>query len=68
MLDGSQLRILRRRHGWTQQVLAEAVGVYQPYISKLELGKHSEVSTHRLAALAAALGVPMERLVRKGRT
>lgn len=67
MLDRHQLRTLRRQRRLTQQTLAEAIGVYQPDISNLERGVHTDVSTARLAALAQALGVPMEWLVQEGR-
>lgn len=63
MLDRQQLRTLRHKRRLTQQRLAEAIGVYQPDISNLERGVHTDVSTARLAALAAALGVRMEQLV-----
>lgn len=67
MLNRHALRTLRRTRRLTQQALAEAIGVYQPDISNLERGVHTDVSTARLAALAQALGVPMERLVAAGR-
>lgn len=66
MLDRRALRTWRHRRRLTQQRLAEAIGVYQPDISNLERGVHTDVSTARLAALAQALGVPMERLVQEG--
>jgi transcriptional regulator with XRE-family HTH domain len=63
MLNRQQLRTFRRKRCLTQQALAVAIGVYQPDISHLERGVHTDVSTARLAALAAALRVRMEQLI-----
>lgn len=36
---GQRVRTLREQHGWTQQQLAEALGVSVSYISKVERDK-----------------------------
>lgn len=67
VVDRARLRAYRKRLGLTQQQLAEAIGAYQQDISALECGRSTEVKTARLARLAAALGVPMERLLQRER-
>lgn len=65
-LNRRRMRQSRRRRRLTQEALGTAIGMTQPYISDLERGIRRHLRPARLAALAAALGVPMERLVRGG--
>lgn len=51
-----RIRALRKKRGMTQRQLADAVGVEQGYISRLERGP-SEPSPDVLRRLADALGV-----------
>ncbi|MCW2973995.1 MAG: hypothetical protein JWN72_2268 [Thermoleophilia bacterium] len=50
MLEG------RTRLGWTQRDLAEAMGVSQPVISRLESGDH-DVKINTVGAVCKALGI-----------
>jgi transcriptional regulator with XRE-family HTH domain len=52
----AQLRILRRRRGWTQQQLAAAAGVGEATIARLEAGR-AEARPSTMTRIAQALGV-----------
>lgn len=58
---GNPVRVLRRFRSMTQEQLAEAVGVSQPYLSDIEAGR-KRGSADTLKALAAALRVPLDVL------
>ena len=60
------LRVLRFRHqaGYTQDVLAERCGIYRTYLSRIEAGT-ANPSIAVVAALAAALRVPLHELLRE---
>lgn len=55
------MRLLRKAKGWNQTALAEAAGLDQSYISKVESG-WSGVTLRNLQAIADALGVPLYQL------
>lgn len=57
------LAVLRLRHGWSQRTLADAIGVKQPHIARLESGQN-DPSLGTMRKLAAALGVTIEEIVR----
>ncbi len=57
------LAVLRLKHGWSQRTLADAVGVKQPHIARLESGQN-DPSLGTMRKLAAALGVTIEEVVR----
>ncbi|MTD16268.1 TetR family transcriptional regulator [Nakamurella sp. YIM 132087] len=59
---GAAVRSARERHGLGLRALAAAIGVSPATLSHLENGKVA-VSTVRLRALAAALGVPVGELL-----
>jgi transcriptional regulator with XRE-family HTH domain len=60
--QGELIRLLRRRKGWTQRDLAQAAGVTQTTIVRLEKGKRGAmISTIR--KVAEALGVPPAELL-----
>ena len=52
---GARIAELRQECGMTQQVLADAVGLQRPHISRIETGRYS-VGLDTIAAIAAALG------------
>ncbi len=58
---GTQIKLLRKRAGLTQQELAKRAKVSQQLITKLERG-HS-VETRKLPQIAYALGVSVETLL-----
>ncbi len=53
---GLSLRALRRRRGWTQARLAEAAGISQTAISRIERGRGDRLTVRTLALVLAALG------------
>lgn len=59
------IKELRLKRGWTQTKLAEKAGIRQGVLSYIESGrtKHPRIDT--LSAIAAALGVPVEKLMKK---
>jgi ribosome-binding protein aMBF1 (putative translation factor) len=57
------LAALRLRRGWSQRTLAEAAGMKQPHIARLETGKN-DPSLTTMRRLAIALDVELEVLVR----
>ena len=60
-----QLRALRERRGWTQQQLADAVGVPRSAIARLESAEHS-LRLETLHAVARVLGYEVDvRLKRR---
>jgi transcriptional regulator with XRE-family HTH domain len=74
-LVGRRVAHHRQRRGWTQEVLAERVGVSTKYLQRIEAGREN-LSLRSLATIAAALGCrpfdllrPMRSMapVRRGR-
>lgn len=61
--DATGLAVLRLRRGWSQRTLADAIGVKQPHIARLESGEN-DPSLGTMRKLAAALGVTIEDIVR----
>lgn len=55
------LAALRLKRGWSQRKLADAIGVKQPHIARLELG-HNDPSLSTMRKLATALGVSVEHI------
>lgn len=55
------MKLLRKAKGWNQTVLAEAAGLEQSYISKVENGWDG-VTLRNLKFIAEALGVPLYQL------
>lgn len=64
---GRQVRALRLRQGMTQERLAEAVGLSVPYVSRIECGRR-KASLEALEQIAAALGIPVVRLLSDAQT
>jgi XRE family aerobic/anaerobic benzoate catabolism transcriptional regulator len=59
---GERIRAERARRGMSRKLLADHAGISERYISQLESGK-GNVSILLLRQLAAALGLPLSRLV-----
>lgn len=57
----NSIKLLRKTKGWNQSALAEAAGLEQSYISKIENGWDG-VTLRNLALLAEALEVPLFQL------
>ena len=57
VLDGTQLRQLRRQHGLSQHQLAAEAGISQSTIARLEPCSRATCRSRTLARLAAALQV-----------
>lgn len=58
------IKLWREYRGFTQQQLAEKVGISVPFLSQLESGKRNS-SMKVLVALSAALSVDMDLLISK---
>ena len=58
---GRRIKALRKEHGWSQDELADAVGIEQSVLSKFERGQASP-SIVRLALIAKALGTNLADL------
>ena len=59
---GARIRTAREEQGWTQDQLAEAVGVSRSAVAQWETGRAGQVTTN-LTRVAAALGVGVEHLM-----
>jgi transcriptional regulator with XRE-family HTH domain len=59
---GARIRTTREDQGWTQDQLAEAVGVSRSAVAQWETGRAGQV-TGNLTRVAAALGVGAEYLM-----
>ena len=59
------VKVSRNHHGLTQSELAVAVGIHKMYLSQIETGRRVG-STKTLAALASALNVTIDGLMRAG--
>jgi len=58
---GARIRTAREEQGWTQDQLAEAVGVSRSAVAQWETGRAGQVTTN-LTRVAEALGVGVEHL------
>ena len=56
------LRLLRRKKGWSQEAFAEEAGLHRTYISDLERGSRNPTITV-VDKLATALGVTVGQLL-----
>ena len=57
----SRLRVLRAEQGWTQEQLAEAIGVSRQAINALETERH-DPSLDLAYRIAGAFSVPVEQV------
>jgi XRE family aerobic/anaerobic benzoate catabolism transcriptional regulator len=61
---GDRVRAWRSEHGTTRKALASASGVSERFLAQIEAGE-GNISVLRLRALAQAMRVPLESLVRE---
>lgn len=61
-ITGARIRMLRKSHGMTQEMLAEAADMSVNYLSNVENG-HDICGTRRLLAIANALEASMDYLL-----
>lgn len=59
---GARIKTAREDQGWTQDQLAEAVGVSRSAVAQWETGRAGQVTTN-LTRVASALGVGVEYLM-----
>src|ERR1700753_2837504 len=62
---GERIRAERSRRGMSRKLLADHAGISERYITQLESGK-GNISIVLLRHVAAALGLPLSRLVEDG--
>ena len=63
-ITGRIIRDLRRRKGWSQEVLSGLAGIARSHLSEIETGeKNANVDT--LWRIAEALGIRMSELMRR---
>jgi transcriptional regulator with XRE-family HTH domain len=63
MLDGTRIRQLRERRGLSQAALGALIHKDGQYVSKVELGLRTSITTGTLEALARALGCTPDYLL-----
>lgn len=63
---GQNVKRLRESKGISQVALAVAAGVSQPFLSQLESGARADANAMVAQALARALGVTVDELLREG--
>lgn len=56
---GRVVRLLRRRRGWTQAVLADRAGISQSAVSRIERGEGDRLTVVLLARVAQSVGATM---------
>ncbi len=59
---GDRIRKLRKKHGWTQVVFAERVGIDRSFLADVERGKRN-VSILNLDLISKGLKISLSRLV-----
>ena len=61
---GRRVRALRKKHGWTQVVLAERLGLDRTYLADIELGRMN-VSLINIEIIAQGFGLSLSKLFSK---
>ena len=59
---GERTATLRAENGWTQRELSDKIGIDQPFMSKIEAGKH-DPGLKLLASIAKAFGLTLSELL-----
>lgn len=63
---GTNMRILRKKHGYSQEVLAKKVGLHRTYIGGIEQNTRN-VSLNNVDKISKALGVSTSDLLTKNK-
>ncbi len=61
---GSRIRLLRRKRGWTQVEMADALGIDRSYLSEIETGK-KDPSLTILKTIADGFELTLSELLRQ---
>jgi transcriptional regulator with XRE-family HTH domain len=61
---GKKLRLLRKRHGWTQAEMADVLGLDRSYLAEIEEGKRN-VCLLNLKVIADGFNVSLSQLFSK---
>ena len=61
---GRVIRALRRKRGWSQEMLSAFAGIGRSHLSMIETGR-KEPSVETLCRIADALGYRLSELIRK---
>jgi len=61
---GNKVRQERMKLGWSQEELAERAGVHRTYIGMIERAEKN-ITLENIEKIAKALGISIERLIRK---
>lgn len=59
---GRQVRLMRQRRGWSQEVLAELADMHRSYVGAVERGEHN-IGIDNVERLALALEITICRLI-----
>jgi transcriptional regulator with XRE-family HTH domain len=60
---GRRIRLLREKHGWTQQQLADMTGIGRVHVSELENGKR-EAGLRMLEKLASSFDISVSEFLK----
>jgi transcriptional regulator with XRE-family HTH domain len=58
---GRRIRVLRARHGWTQVVMAEKIGLDRSFLADVERGKRN-ISILNLEIIAKGFEISLSQL------
>jgi transcriptional regulator with XRE-family HTH domain len=61
---GRRIRVLREKHGWTQQQLADMTGIGRVHVSELENGKR-EAGLRMLEKLASTFELTVSDILKE---
>ena len=61
---GAEIRVIRKKRGWTLQVLGDECGLSRSYLSQMETGSCA-IPIDTLQIIADALGVKVSTVVRR---
>lgn len=65
-IDGKKVVVLRKQQGLDQTQLAEAAGIAQSVISRMERGMQVDYKLSVVVSIARVLGVPVDTLLADG--